>query len=139
MTFHAEMKKIGHDLSSRGHLVEIPQLLMDDGTLSIREFIKNNGGLDRIARDHEIWKRKARAIDDHFVKISWSDAILVANYTKHGIDGYIGGNTLMEIFVARYLNKKIFIMFPVSSDLSYAEEVFGVEPTILHEDVALVR
>jgi hypothetical protein len=34
---------------------------------------------------------------DHFKKIENSDAILVVNYHKNGIDGYVGGSVLMEI------------------------------------------
>lgn len=144
MLFHVEMEKVGAQLRGRGHEVEVPELRMDandsreGGKMSIRDLVEQNGGIDAFPQNHEIWQEKARAIDDHFAKIAWSDAVLIANYSKHGIDGYVGGNTLMEIAVARYLKKKIFILYPISSELSCKEEIFGTQPTIIDGDLSLV-
>lgn len=82
--------------------------------------------------------RRPDAIDDHFSKIARSDAILVANYPKHEIDGYVGGNTLMEMAIARYLKKKIYVLSPISSKLSYKEEILGMRPTIINDDLTLI-
>jgi len=42
----------------------------------------------------------------HFDIIEKSDAIVVLNYPKNNIEGYIGGATLMEIAIARHFNKR---------------------------------
>src|SRR4030042_6967785 len=57
-----------------------------------------------------VWDRKAEAIIEHFDKVAWSDAILVANYDKNNVKGYIGGNTFMEMGVAFFLKKKIYLL-----------------------------
>ena len=113
MTFHSEMEKIGQQLRKNGHDVKVPLLRIDV-------------------------KEKADAIDDHFAKVAWSDAILVVNYPKHEIDGYVGGNTLMEIAVAYYLKKKIYLLLPVSYKLPYKEEILGMRPIIIQENLSLL-
>lgn len=144
MAFYAEMEKIGEQLRKNGHEVKVPLLRIEveekgrNRKMSIRALIEEKGGIDAFPQGHFIWKEKSNAIDDHFAKVAWSDAVLIANYPKHGIDGYVGGNTLMEIAVAHYLKKKIYILMPISSELSYKEEILGMHPTVIKEDLSLV-
>ncbi|MFC1629835.1 hypothetical protein ACFL11_01300 [Patescibacteria group bacterium] len=72
-----------------------------------------------------------------FDKVALSDAILVLNHPKNGIAGYIGGATLMEIGIARHLNKKIFLLHepPAEKDLRYALEIKLAQPVILQGDI----
>ncbi len=76
-------------------------------------------------------------IDEHFRKIDTSDAILVINEAKNGIDNYIGGNTLIEIAYAYAHGLDIFLLNPVP-EVSYADEIRGMNPVILDGDVAKV-
>ncbi len=84
-----------------------------------------------------VWDRKAEAVLEHFDKVAWSDAILVINYDKNGIKGYIGGNTLMEIGLAFFLKKKIYLLNQIP-ELSYKEEILGAKPIILNGDLAKI-
>lgn len=136
MTFHAEMEQIAAELRAAGHEVRLPFLLfqvpgMRERT-SLHEYVASVGGADFLDPDHVFWKIKGEAMDDHFSKISWSDAILVANYPKKGIEGYIGGNTLMELAVARHLGKRIYLLHAVSGQIGYKDEILGVGPCILN-------
>lgn len=72
-----------------------------------------------------------------FKKVADSDAILVLNHPKNGIEGYIGGATLMEIGLARHLEKKIFILheLPSIEDIRYMLEVRLAQPIILSGDI----
>lgn len=74
---------------------------------------------------------------DHFNKISTSDAILVLNYPKNNIKGYVGGATLMEIGIARHLDKKIFLLYdlPSESELRYVLEIKLTSPVILKGEI----
>ncbi|MEK7501871.1 MAG: hypothetical protein AAB629_03020 [Patescibacteria group bacterium] len=145
MKFHPEMEKISKELINGGHKVKVPLLRIDveengkSRKMSIRAFIESNKGIDSFSHDHPIWNEKSNAIDDHFEKVEWSDAILVANYPKHDIDGYVGGNTLMEMGVAKFLRKKIFLLLPVSSKLSYKEEILGMKPVVINEDLSKIK
>lgn len=72
-----------------------------------------------------------------FDLLSKSDAVLVLNYPRKNISGYIGGGTLMEIGLAKYLDKKIFLLFdpPSEEELSYALEIKATRPIILQGDL----
>jgi inosine/xanthosine triphosphatase len=77
----------------------------------------------------ELLKIKSWLITDHFNKIAQSDAILVLNFNKNNITGYVGGNTFLEMGVAYYLGKKIFVWQQPSQMLSYYEEIAGMNHT----------
>ena len=98
-----------------------------------------NGGIDAFAAGHKIWDLKEEAIKNHYDKIDWCDVILVVNHDKRGVAGYIGGNTLIEIGVAFYLKKKIYILNPVSSELSYKQEIMGMKPVFLNGNLSLIN
>ena len=82
------------------------------------------------------YKKKKEFMDAHFKQIIKGDLILVANFDKNGLKGYIGGNVLMEITVAYMLKKKIFILNPVDKNLSIKEEIYGVYPTFLEGNLS---
>ena len=74
---------------------------------------------------------------DHFNLINKSDAILVLNHPKNGIDGYIGTCTLIEMGLAYYLGKKIYVLnkTPKPSEARWAHEVRVMNPVFLEGDL----
>jgi len=84
--------------------------------------------------DSWIWDEKEKAIRTHFNKVDWSDAILVLNHGKNNIDGYIGGNTFIEMGVAFHLNKKIFLLDKIP-DVAYKEEILAMKPVVINNDL----
>lgn len=126
------------NLEKLGHEVKIWPLKVKDGNgkpIPVQEYYKIRGA----AQNDEkwVWERKAETILEHFDKISWSDAILVTNYDKNNIKGYIGGNTLMEMGLAFFLKKRIYLLNEVP-ELPYKEEILGVKPTILNGDLTKI-
>ncbi len=77
---------------------------------------------------------------DHFRKIQDSEAVLVINNKRRGISGYIGGSTLMEIGIAKFLGKKIYILneLPDDKELPYIFEVKLTRPVILNSDLSKI-
>lgn len=143
--FYKEMELARDELIKHGHEVKIPELAMEvpkefggGKKVYFGQFIEQNGGIDAFPVEHEIWNLKESAINDHYEKIDWCDAILVVNCEKRGIQGYVGGNTLIEIGVAFYLKKKIYIQNPVSSELSYKQEIMGMKPEMLDGDLSKI-
>ncbi len=55
-------------------------------------------------------KAKRQYIEDHMERISTSDYVIIANYKKNGIQGYVGPNTLIEIAFAKAFKKPIYII-----------------------------
>lgn len=77
------------------------------------------------------WNKKTEFMNKHFQKVLESEAILVLNYEKNGMAGYIGGNVLMEMAIAFHYKKPIFVLHPVSERLPVYEEVLGMKPFFL--------
>lgn len=145
IAFYEEMESLKKSLELKGHEVYIP-LLSNEAPVEMGggkkiyfgKYIEDQGGIDAFPAGHEILDLKEKAILDHYKKIEWGDAIIVCNHEKRGIEGYIGGNTLIEIGVAFYLNKTIYILNPVSSELSYKQEILGMKPIFINNDLNLI-
>lgn len=79
------------------------------------------------------------AIREFWKMMQGADAVIVANYDKHGIENYIGGNTLMEIGFAHVLDQKIFLLNPIPEIPFYKSEIEAVKPVIINGNLALVK
>ena len=141
--FYKEMEHARDQLIALGHEVKIPELAKEvpqeyggGKKVYFSQHIEENGGIEAFPSGDKIWDLKENAIRDHYEKIDWADAILVINPEKRGIAGYVGGNTLIEIGVAFYFKKEIFILNQVSSALSYKQEILGMKPVILDGNLA---
>ncbi len=84
-------------------------------------------------------KMNADAIREFWNMMQGADAVLVMNVDKHGIQNYIGGNTLMEIGFAHVLNQKIFLLNPIPEIQFYKTEIEAVRPVIINGDLSLIK
>ncbi|MFK7804805.1 MAG: nucleoside 2-deoxyribosyltransferase [Anaerolineae bacterium] len=100
MAFIDEMEQLASELQSGGFETYTPQRS------------ENDLNWDNLSAE-EANKRKRGFIDEHLALIRQSDYLLIANYAKNGIKGYIGANTLMEIAFAYALNIPIFVLHPI--------------------------
>ncbi len=66
---------------------------------------------------------KRRFLNDYFDIIRSSDVVLVANYAKNGIDGYIGANALMEAACGHALHKPVFFLYPIGTQHCQLEAI----------------
>lgn len=82
---------------------------------------------------------KALLIRGHFDEIEGSDAVLVMNYDKHGKQNYIGPNVLMEMSLAFYLKKPIYILNGIPKDSPLIDEILGLEPIFLEGDITSIK
>ncbi len=87
----------------------------------------------------EDYKRKAYLTKKHFIEVEKGDAILVLNYKKNGKNGYIGGAVLMEMAIAFYLKKPIYILNPIDESSKYKEELYGMFPKIINGDLSKIK
>jgi len=137
--FTDEVLSVKEKLEKMGHEVQIwPVRLKDEKgqPISVTDYYKIRHAA---APDEKwVWDRKAEAVFEHFEKVAWADAILVANYDKNDVKGYIGGNTLMEMGLAFYLKKKIYLLNEIP-ELSYKEEILGVRPIIIDGDLNKIK
>ena len=71
----------------------------------------------------------------HFREIAEGDAVLVVNEPKNEVAGYIGGAVLMEMAIALYLGKPIFLLHPPAEQSPYLEEILAMQPMVLDGDL----
>lgn len=140
MAFYNQFVEVKKDLEELGHVVLIPELefSIQGNDTSVGGFFDRNGGVDAFPPEHDVWKKKGKAILAHFKKIDESDCVLIANYEKKGIIDYIGGNTFLEIGYAYGNNKKIYILNSFPKQSSYKEEILGMQPTVLEGDITKI-
>jgi hypothetical protein len=70
--------------------------------------------------------------------IAQSDAVLLLNHPKNGVEGYIGASALMETGVAAYLGKKIFILNPLNPTERYKYEFNFLGGVVIDGDLGLI-
>lgn len=117
-------------LEQSGHIIyshELMKKYAENDEETIKEVKKNHSQL-KIKNNTFLW---------YYEKIKESDAILVCNFEKNNIPGYIGGSALMEIGHAYVLNKKIFFLYPIPK-ISYEDELKAVQPTIINGDISKI-
>lgn len=126
MQFHKEMRDIQKQLQEKGHTVLVPKSIELMDTIGyIHPTIDEAKVAAKIQHDF---------IKEHFRKIEKSDVILVLNYDKKGIKNYIGGNTFLEIGLAYWLGKKVYLLNPIP-DMDYITELHAMQPVILSGDL----
>jgi hypothetical protein len=134
LDFAREVVEISEQLKAQGFAVILPATVQ-----------KMQAANDYDVNHYKTWRadssdyhKKGELIQRHFKEIASSDAILVVNNTKHGKPNYIGGNTFLEMGIAFYLNKQVFILNDIPTDSPYEEEIRGFEPIVLKRSLHLM-
>ncbi len=126
LSFHERLRDLQHRLEANGHTVFVPKSLdlIENG-----EFVKPVTVAERLAAEeaHDFLR-------EHYRKVEKADAVLIANYDKDGVRGYVGGNTFLEMGYAYYLGKPIYILNPIP-DMIYTLEIAAMRPIVLNGNV----
>lgn len=129
--FYKHVNGIADELETRGYKVLVPHTANkmrtsgDYNVTNVKTWIANKSDLHK----------KQKLMDMHFREVEAADAILVVNDEKHGEPGYIGPNVFMEMSLAYYLKKPIYILNGVKNDSKIYEEVYGMGNVILDGDL----
>ena len=128
MKFAEDIIKVKEKLELIGHQVSIP--------IDTEYIIQNPDLPDNLEKDCE-HLRSSGIIKKCFNLIAGSDCVLVLNYKKNGIDGYIGTSVIMEIGIAHFLGKKIFLMNPIPdfNKHRWAHEIEAIEHKVINGDL----
>jgi non-canonical (house-cleaning) NTP pyrophosphatase len=81
---------------------------------------------------------KEELIQEHLDHINESDAVFIFNEDKKETAGYIGGSTLMEMAFAYAQKIEIFLLKP-APNLSYRDEILGMKPIIIDNDIPKIH
>lgn len=131
MAFYRELVKVEEQLESKGFTVNIP--------VSAKVMKKKNDFEVSHFKGVYTPKQKGEFVMTNFQEIAKGDSILVINNEKNGIKGYIGANVLMEIGLAFYLNKKIYIWNFIEDNASHKEELLAFGVTFINKDLNKIR
>ena len=136
VSFAEDMLRTSDELKVLGHEVLMPHSVenLDFKTSEDADYFK--------AQRQNYMDIKPSLIKGHFEKIKSSDVILVINKEKHGIENYIGGNTLAELLFALYHDKKVFFLNPIPTDerLRFMiDEIESVKPIVINGDMSLIK
>jgi predicted RNA-binding protein with PUA domain len=125
-------------MSASKEMVEVEEKLLVLGhTVVLPEFTHDYAKMDTIDKMHtESARNKVQydLIREHFDKIKDGDAILVVNTNRKEIEGYIGGNSFLEMGFAHILNKPIYLLYQIP-DMGYKDEIEAMEPILLNGDL----
>ena len=131
VNFYRQVLDIQNQLEKAGFTVLVP---------STAKKMKETGDFE--ASNYKTWfndkddyHKKTALMRGHFAEIEKGDAILVVNNDKNGQNNYIGGNVLMEMTIAFYLNKRIYILNDIPEESPYVEEIIGINPVVLKGDL----
>ncbi|MFH1405555.1 MAG: hypothetical protein ABIH21_05740 [Patescibacteria group bacterium] len=135
LDFIPEIKHTSNQLQKMGHDVIIP--------MTAKKVISGEATFDQIMEEKQTGEIAQRAIRQNVVnyyykEIQNSDAILILNFDKKGVAGYVGGGALMEMAFAFVLKKKIFLYNPIPN-MDYTAEIESMQPIVIHTDLALVQ
>ena len=124
MSHMSQWLKVVDELRARGLTVSTPELTerIDWSVMS----------------DEETIVQKGRLVRRHLANIATASAVLVANYEKNGIDGYIGSNTFLEMGAGFISDKPIYLLNPVPHQ-DNREEILALEPIVIHGDLSKVE
>lgn len=126
--FYHSVADIQKQLERQGHLIVLPNFYDDPST----EARYRNLGVE----EHSKWK--AGMLRHSAEVIAGLDAVLVLNFEKNGVPNYIGGATFLEMYDAFRLDKKIFLYNEVPDGM-LRDEIVGFNPTVIYEDLTLVK
>ena len=127
LSFPDEVLKVAEDLKKLGHEVDLP-----------------NGILNRAVERADFNAVAAKADDGydsmnaHFAKIREADALLVCNFTKKGIDNYIGANTFLEMGYAYSLGLPIYTLNPLPEMPYINDELRAFGVIVLSDDLSKI-
>lgn len=117
MKFYDQMKLMAKDLSAAGFKVHLP---------TQEEIL-----FHEMSEEQKI-KAKKQYIQEHMERIRTSSSVLIANFTKNGIQGYVGPNTLIEIAFAKAFEKPIY-MIEEPGDQPCIDELRGFDLNLIND------
>jgi hypothetical protein len=89
--------------------------------------------------EHVQVKKENDYVKAHYRNICASDAILVVNSEKDGVENYIGPNVLIEMGQAYVNDKKIFLLNEIPIGMPHTDEIETFDPICLHGDLRNIK
>ena len=88
---------------------------------------------DEQGDDEAFTKIKNRLTKDNISNVEKCDCLLILNHNHRGIENYVGGNSFIEMIIAFYLKKPIYLLHEIPEGMAYTEEIKALFPVIVHD------
>jgi len=126
LTFTQEVLDLAEKLEALGHELLLPNSVI-------------NRAIEKPDFDPIKSKIATNAVNNHIDKVKACDAVLICNYTKKGIENYIGANTFIEISAAHYNGKPIFALNPLPDQPYINDELLSFDIKVINGDLAQIK
>lgn len=131
-SFFKDVNEVAKKLTKMGLGVAVPYSVHqmaksgDYGVSKVKTWLKNE----------KDFSKKTILMNKHIKEIEKADAILVINNRKNNVDGYIGGNTLIEMAIAFYLKKPIYVLnYVMDRKFLLYEEIMALKLIFIDGDL----
>jgi nucleoside 2-deoxyribosyltransferase len=131
MNFYPKLLEIEAKLKAIGFDVEIPvsaKIMRENRDFEVAHF-----------KGFYSNEQKQTFFRENLSNIEKSDAILVVNEEKNGISGYIGTSVIMEIGIAFYLHKIIYLWNELPAEATYKPEIDAFEAFVINQDLEKIH
>lgn len=132
MAFAKDMVKVQKELQKLGHTASIP--------VGAEPHLKDETFVDSLEQNLQFCIQED-IMRKNFKEVTSNDAVLVLNKKRNGLDGYIGVSALLEMGIAHFHGKKIFLYDtpPDYHEVRWAHEVAIMQPGILNGDLSKIK
>ena len=86
---------------------------------------------DEEGNDELFTQIKHRLTNENIKNMEFADCLLILNLTHRGIVNYVGGNSFLEMVIAYYLHKPIYLLNPIPKGMPYTEEIKALYPIVI--------
>jgi len=86
---------------------------------------------DELGDDKQFTEIKTRLARENLANVERCDCLLILNYDHRGQKNYVGGNSFMEMVLAFYLGKPIFLLNKIPEKMPYTEEIKAFKPIVV--------
>lgn len=126
ITIHASLDFKDKMIEAKDHLISHGgyDVILPD--LERYQYIRDELGDDK--RFNEI---KTKLTRQNIINVENGDCLLILNYSHRGYKNYIGGNSFLEMVIAFYLGKYIYLLNDIPENMPYTEEVKALKPIII--------
>lgn len=129
------MKILIHaSLDFKQAMVDAKNYIEDNSThkVMLPELTRYQDIRDVYGDDETFTKIKNRLTKENFQNIKDCDVLFIINYSHRGITNYIGGNSFMEMAIAFFINKPIYLLNDIPEGMAYTEEIKSFYPIVVH-------
>lgn len=124
---HASLDFVDNMIIEKNHIESIAELKVILPELTRYQHIRDEQG-----DDETFTKIKNRLTKDNMNNVEKCDCLFILNYSHRGIKNYIGGNSFLEMIVAFYLKKPIYLLNEIPETMTYSEEIKSLYPKVVY-------